>query len=539
MVRLLLNRRLISAVVVALMLNCIVIANAFGRSSSPSSIHTNATGSLRSSADSRHIGTKRDPLNSVVVISANNIWTVGNGPCCPQTTLIEHWNGSTWSIVPSPNVESNYNFLLGVGAVSSNNVWAVGSYILSSGTRQTLIEHWNGSYWSVVSSPNVGTGDNQLSSVTAVSPTNVWAVGEGSSQTLIEHWNGTAWSVVPSPNVGKGVALYGVAAVSPTNVWAVGEGSSQTLIEHWNGSSWTIVPSPNGSVSGSSYLSGVTTVSSNNVWAVGYYSNTNSNVNAFQTLTEHWNGSTWSIVPSPNAGVGNYLFSVGAVSANDIWAVGTYYPTIIGGNQQTLIEHWNGSTWSIVPSPNVGGVTLFGVGAVSSNNVWAVGYYLDTNGSQPLIEHWNGSAWSEWATVPNITWAGYAASGSPFPNPSQPTSVLYSDVKGSWTVPSASCVKGQPSSEAAFWVGLGGTQGELEQIGIFINCNGSTGQVSYNAVYEIINGSGTVVFIKDQYPKDVVHANDQISAEVKYPGNGQYQLFMTDTTPSTSGSASN
>src|SRR5579863_10207226 len=69
---------------------------------------------------------------------------------------------------------------------------------------QTLIEHWNSSKWSVVTSPNIGTGSNDLESVAAISSNNVWAVGSGaintssSRQTVIEHWDGTKWSIISS-----------------------------------------------------------------------------------------------------------------------------------------------------------------------------------------------------------------------------------------------------------------------------------------------------------------------------------------------------
>ena len=64
-----------------------------------------------------------------------------------------------------------------------------------------------------------------------------------------------------------------------------------------------------------------------------------------QTLVEHWNGSAWSVVPSPNApGTrSNSLVSVSAVAANDVWAVGY---SLIGFTHQTLIEHWDGSSWT-------------------------------------------------------------------------------------------------------------------------------------------------------------------------------------------------
>src|SRR5205823_6086798 len=138
--------------------------------------------------------------------------------------------------------------------ISANDVWAVGQYSNSSSSSQTLTMHWNGTAWSVVSSPSPGIYDNELRDVTAVASNDVWAVGDngyGIYQTLIEHWNGSAWAVVPSPNVGTtSNYLYGVAAVSANDVWAVGYYGNfaslhQTLIEHWNGSTWSISSSPN------------------------------------------------------------------------------------------------------------------------------------------------------------------------------------------------------------------------------------------------------------------------------------------------------
>ena len=72
----------------------------------------------------------------------------------------------------------------------------------------------------------------------AVSASDVWAAGytfNGSSiQTLVEHWNGTSWQVVKSPNVGTSPAFSGVAAVSANDVWSVGYADSNTLIEHYH-----------------------------------------------------------------------------------------------------------------------------------------------------------------------------------------------------------------------------------------------------------------------------------------------------------------
>jgi hypothetical protein len=348
---------------------------------------------------SPNAGSSSNFLQAISAVSASDVWAVGGyfampGSTVPSQTLIEHWNGTAWSIVSSPNVGTNQNFLEGVSAASSNDIWAVGYEYAASVPSRTLTEHWNGSAWSIVSSPNA-TGANQLRAVVAISATNAWAVGfsnnNGTVHTLTEHWNGSKWSIVSSPNVGTlGSVLYSVTKVSATNIWAVGEYSAslstgvyaQTLTEHWNGSKWSVVSSPNAGPSGSANggFFGVTAVAASNIWAVGYYV-VNGTTPVQTTLIEHWNGSKWSIVSSPNvASDVNRLFGVAFISASNVWTVG-YSTPISGGSDQTLTEHWNGTSWSIVSSPNVGSSNndLNGVTTIPANNqVWTAGIY-DTN----------------------------------------------------------------------------------------------------------------------------------------------------------------
>src|SRR5690242_5087703 len=62
---------------------------------------------------------------------------------------------------------------------------------------------------------------------------------------------------------------------------------------------------------------------------------------------------SWSVVSSPNVWFdGNQLTAVAAISANDVWSVGYDFPD--GGSETTITEHWNGSQWSVVNSPNPG-----------------------------------------------------------------------------------------------------------------------------------------------------------------------------------------
>jgi hypothetical protein len=355
---------------------------------------------------SPNVGLLNNDLRGVATVSPSDIWAVGFSNSTqddnPAHTLTEHWNGAKWSIVPSPNAGSTSNFFSGVAAISSNDVWAVGNHYTGSGGNggNTLIEHWDGRHWSIIPSPNADdSAFNELSGVAAISSNDIWAVGNSISldpsqdNTLIEHWDGDTWSVVPSPNPGASDnTLEHVAAVSASDVWAVGDfsktvGHNQALTEHWDGRHWSAVSSPNvGKFA--NFLRSVTVVSSQDFWAVGYAAAAPGNIN--HTLTEHWNGSRWSVVPSPNPETAsNYLLGVAAISSSNLWAVG--YADDFTTSPTTLAEHWNGSSWSVVSSPNrqPPADSLAAAAVISASNIWAVGSHLTPDSIfQTLIEQY-------------------------------------------------------------------------------------------------------------------------------------------------------
>ncbi len=206
------------------------------------------------------------------------------------------------------------------------------------------------------------------------------------------------WVVVPSPNVsGQDNILAAVSANSATDIWAVGQfvpdvnqDLTQTLIEHWDGTSWSAVASPNVGTLANALFS--VSAQSGLAWAVGYFIDSKFNS---QSLILAWDGKKWNVVNHPHSGVADQFFGVAAISASDIWAIGVQRDST--GKFSTLTEHFDGASWSIVPSANPGatGNQLFAVTAVSSNSVWAVGQQTGNQGpDQALIEHWNGSKWS-------------------------------------------------------------------------------------------------------------------------------------------------
>lgn len=332
-------------------------------------------------------GSYTNKLFGVASVTSDDIWAVGYSAdwTGPHRTLIEHWDGSAWSIVPSPNSGSGDSILWGVAATSASDIWAVGQFSSGPGASSTLIEHWDGSAWSVIPSPNPSDASSSyLFDVTATSAGDAWAVGyfldfSSTYRTLIEHWDGNAWSIVSSPSEGY---LSGVTAVSPTDVWAVGwygDAGYRTLAEHWDGEAWSVVPSPSRGFF--SLLVGVTAVSSEDVWAVGSYWRHDQ---IPKTLIEHWDGSRWIGVPSPNRGTsGNSLAAVAAADSDDVWAVGDF------GVHHLLVEHWDGSTWAGVPTPNPGPTDhrFFGVTVASSGEVWAVGSAQANDGHFRTLVH--------------------------------------------------------------------------------------------------------------------------------------------------------
>ncbi len=332
-------------------------------------------------------------LDDVAAFSSTDAWAVGSryDPVDQEGhTLIEHHDGTSWTIVPSPDGPAAPQSLLdGVAVRASDDAWAVGSFTKANNLVRTLVEHWDGTGWSRVKSPNAGQPANgQLSAVAAVAADDAWAVGSfgvgGPSRTLIQHWDGTAWTVVPSPNKGPFPnALTDVVAVAADDVWAVGTWFTKafvdrTLILHWDGVDWSRVPSPNaGPPAAANFLVSVAAVSADDIWAVG--------VRGLKTLTLHWDGASWSMVPSPTPGGNADLAGVVAVAPDDVWAVGGFVDHSADA-VRTLVEHWDGTSWSVVASANKGSSDnhLWGISA-ATGRMMAVGDRFTGGGTGPLI----------------------------------------------------------------------------------------------------------------------------------------------------------
>jgi hypothetical protein len=323
----------------------------------------------------------------------SDVWAVGSAESDYLVhPLVERWSGGSWTVVPGPTPAEG-GWLAGVAAFSPSDVWGVGSQYVNR-MQQALIEYWNGRELSVLAGPNIGVS-SFLDSISGTTRSDIWAVGGASAQifplnrTLAEHWNGNSWAVVPTPNAdGNSNQLISVSARSPSDIWAVGYftdafGVVRTLAEHWNGSAWAIIPTANPIGSSDDELHGITAVAPDDAWAVGWYT---SNAGPQRALVEHWNGRAWRVVPGANGNGQNYLLGVSAASASDVWAVGYYY-TIGSSGSQPLAEHWDGSAWSFVARPDDGDQPILdAVDALSASDVWGAGGFVSIGTT--LVEHY-------------------------------------------------------------------------------------------------------------------------------------------------------
>ncbi len=345
-------------------------------------------------------GTSDNSVGAIAGSSPSDIWAVGD--FLPDTatsnqdatlTFAEHFNGKNWTVVPTPTTGVNFTSFYGVTA-SEGQAWAVGEYLNSSYQDRALLERWNGSQWSIVNVPQPGSRRDMLFGATALSPSDVWVVGDqegknGQFETLAEHWDGSSWAIVPTSDPGSsGNHLYAVDAVNPDNVWAAGmqlngDSPDQGLVEHWDGTRWSVVSMPAPASADLVMLDGISATASQ-VWVDG---EADSPEGGGQPFVAGYQNGRWTIPQLPAVPDGaNWTNLWGIqVAAGSVWAVGTYVDPATDNNN-TLVLKGTSGTWSINPAPNPGsGSNILGGITSVDGQLWAAGVYDNGGSVIPLI----------------------------------------------------------------------------------------------------------------------------------------------------------
>jgi hypothetical protein len=325
------------------------------------------------------------------VLADDDVWAVGadyEGHANPQETLAMHWDGRTWSRVPTPNPGAKENGLSGVSGTSSGDVWAVGFFWNGHGADHLLTEHWDGTSWTVVPNETPHTPGHHHDSVgfgkvVTWAPNDAWAFGYAFRYgPVAEHWNGKVWRISERlealpPNFDT---LGPLSAKGREDVWATGQGVNRPApIAHYDGSTWSRA----GSVRVKGALPGLNAIAATgptDAWAAGDFLRIDGS--GFFPLLVHWDGVHWSRVQNlPHRHLNGHLFSLAAFAVDDVWLAGD----LVDG--PGYLEHWDGAGWRTVHlPPGLRGDFLHLVG-VAPDDIWA------RTSQSGQIWHWDGARW--------------------------------------------------------------------------------------------------------------------------------------------------
>jgi len=309
-------------------------------------------------------------LNAVFAPSPNQAWVGGsssNGP------FLYGWDGSRWK---RQRLAARVSAVSEITGLSSSDVWLAGSGYSQSCCSMAV--HYDGNVWDPEPPNYFSNGYNDLNSIVDFAPNDVWAAGDDWEYgcygcppvdfDFLVHWDGTHWT--HDSFTGNYVGLVAISGVSKRDMWVLEQPSfdrAGSSVAAWhriggpfsgNWTSWQIK-----STERFTFLTALAVVSSTDIWAVG--GQASSHRDPGRPFIVHWDGQGWSIVPGPTGVNGESFSSVAAIASDDVWAVG-------GGAQGSIVEHWDGSSWTRVRSQFA---NKFSSAAVipGTNEVWAVG----------------------------------------------------------------------------------------------------------------------------------------------------------------------
>lgn len=330
-------------------------------------------------------------FSGVLPVDTNDVWFTSD-------TGLSHWDGTAFTaVLAGPDSRAGLNF----GDITSDEygrLWIVGNYFGDSAWAQ----RGNGGAWQDFDLPGWRQkSDTQFLSITAPSDDDVWIAGSYSGliagsdyqeYAMLTHWNGIGWSFVDLGH--EPGHLNDISASSPNDIWAIGTKYSlddSHLLFHYDGINWQRVPDP---TLPDVNLEAVATLSQSDAWAVGSIYRKDAPTPYWEVQILHWDGSGWTVSPTPPiGGPQSMLHDVVALAPNDVWAVGDRLDEGYDGTS-SLVMHWDGSTWKRVPSPNPKDYNwLSEVTSLAPGEIWATGATSTPSEGSRLLIHWNGHDW--------------------------------------------------------------------------------------------------------------------------------------------------
>jgi hypothetical protein len=256
--------------------------------------------------------------------SSSDVYAVGNG--------IMHWDGATWSQSDTPSGGTLWAAIWGGGP---KDVFVVGNPAVAHPSNATVVGHWDGGSWSIVS-----IADPQLQprfrGVWGFGSLDRYAFGEQgqnlNTSPLLYHWDGTTWSQFPFPwDAGLGTgSIERMSGSGPNDLYVL----VNAAVWHWDGATWQEVHVTDDPVAS------IWSAAADDVFATGARG------------TYHWDGASWSMT-APGGTI------VWGTSGTDVYIVGQ------DAANEATVTHWDGLTWSqINKGNNVDDVWADGLGSV-------------------------------------------------------------------------------------------------------------------------------------------------------------------------------
>jgi hypothetical protein len=294
-----------------------------------------------------------------------------------------------------------------VSAAGPNAVWLVGARTIH-GVQRPLVEEWTGSAWRLDTLPTGLRG--YLSDVEAVSPTDVWAVGtvlhDGSPRGLVLRYDGTSWRRARAPARSHGLGL--VTARSDGRVYVAGAAESSELgcgdvatrLSRWTGTAWRVMAGlDDGCSEDGDSMSAIQAVPHGPLLIS-------------DTEEYHEVGPAPALIclktPCPTPGppfpsfddwgdISGALPAITATGPGDVWLAGN---TEHYGDPQAVLDHWDGSAWTMLTSTATDIVDVTGVAETGPDDTWLAGslgwarYEVLT----PLLYHATGGVLTQLAS---------------------------------------------------------------------------------------------------------------------------------------------
>jgi hypothetical protein len=327
--------------------------------------------------------------------------------CSPAVALAS----TGWHQVHIPRPGSFADSLSSVSALSNSDIWVGGSFARQDRVTRPLVEHWNGTRWSIEDLP---FSKGSINAIDEVAQDSVWAVGGGDSLcncTVVLFFDGNRWTRIPSDNIKSNIdnAEYAVAGGSLNDTWTAADTFGQYFqgsiiqTQRYNGSEFDDTKNPG--TQDLNFVGGLLRFASNDVWLAGTDCPV-SDITCYP-ISWHWNGRVWATVSVTDPYYEAAFNGISGLSSSDMWAVGFALPTSQSNTPVPIAEHFDGSHWTVTNVPSLQGGEATTVVELPDKSAWMGG---SRNYGGPFLDRWNGRRWvidqSPTADINGLAWTG-------------------------------------------------------------------------------------------------------------------------------------